>query len=138
MKLDDADAALRDADACIKLQPQWAKGFATNTISPRHKKARSPVERQQYEILHEVRRRREAVGRHVADGVDRELLALLDELSATVAPHLPAQAADSDEEVALANSRRKLKTDFFKHKKHVTVHINCFISLFIYLCMLLL
>ena len=28
MKLDDADAALRDADACIKLQPQWAKGFA--------------------------------------------------------------------------------------------------------------
>lgn len=39
---------------------EWAKGFATNTISPRHKKARSPVERQQYEILHEVRKQRAA------------------------------------------------------------------------------
>ena len=39
---------------------EWAKGVATSTISPRHKKARSPVERQQYEILHEVRKQRAA------------------------------------------------------------------------------
>ena len=40
------------------------KGTMTTSLSPRLKKANSPVERQQYEILNEVRKQRAALRLH--------------------------------------------------------------------------